>query len=458
VTQTREPATQIHRELGLRDLTLFAIAVIVGPRWITIAAHAGPGSVTLWVAAAVLFAAPLGVVVAALMKKYPGSGGLYLWTREDFGPWHGFLAFWTYWFAIALTLPGSALFAMSVSAFTFGPRFAYLADNRAYVLISSLTAIWIALGTNIVGMKVGKWTENAGGFTSWAIAALLAGAAALVWRNHGSVTPMNVWPVWNWDTLSLFGGIAYALSGMELLGMMSSEIRSPERTVVPATWVASLFATAFYIVTTIALLVLVRPEKVEVMHGLADGADIAAKSLGWVWIAPAMAALVVVNGIGGWGGYGASVSRLPHAAGVDALLPAAFGRIHPRWGTPVFSILILGGVTSFLLVVTQLGDTLRAAYQTIVSLMVIAGFLPYIYIFISGWMAGRRMSAVSGMAITALAIISSVVPTPDVTNVVLFEAKIIGGTVLMIGLAWMVYRRGSRNVTASEQDCQPQAR
>jgi amino acid transporter len=437
---------QPHRELGLRDLTLFAIAVIVGPRWITIAAHAGPGSVTLWIAAAVLFAAPLGVAVAALMRKYPGPGGLYLWTREDFGPWHGFLAFWTYWFSIALTLPGSAMFAMSVSAYTFGPRFAYLADNRAYVLISSLAAIWIALGTNLVGMKVGKWTENAGGFTSWAIAALLAGAAALVWHTHGSVTTMHIWPVWNWDTLSLFGGIAYALSGMELLGMMSSDIRSPERTVIPATWMASLFATAFYIATTVALLVLVTPEKVQVMHGLADAADIAQKSLGWVWIAPVMAALVVVNGIGGWGGYGASVPRLPHAAGVDALLPAAFGRIHPRWGTPVFSILVFGAVTTVLLVITQLGDTMRAAYQTIVSLMVIAGFLPYIYMFMSAWKCGRRISAVSGMAITALAIISSVVPTPDVTNVLLFEVKIVGGTALIIGLAWLVYRSGVSRV------------
>ncbi len=127
-----------HRELGLRDLTLFAIAVIVGPRWIAIAAHAGPGSVTLWIAAALFFAAPLGVAVAALMKKYPGSGGLYLWTREDFGPWHGFLSFWTYWFSIALTLPGSAMFAMSVGAYTLGPKYAHLADSRAYaVLIAS---------------------------------------------------------------------------------------------------------------------------------------------------------------------------------------------------------------------------------------------------------------------------------------------------------------------------------
>jgi amino acid transporter len=439
-----------HRELGLQDLTLFAIAVIVGPRWIAIAAHAGPGSVTLWIAAALFFAAPLGVAVATLMKKYPGNGGLYLWTREDFGPWHGFLSFWTYWFSIALTLPGSAMFAMSVGAYTLGPQYAHLADSRAYVLIASLSAIWIALGTNIVGMKVGKWTENAGGITSWIIGILLVTIGWLVWRSQGSVTQMNVWPVWNWDTLSLFGGIAYALSGMELIGMMSSDIRSPDRTVVPSTWIATLFATIFYTLTTVALLVLIKPEKVETLHGLADGADIASKFLGWTWVAPVMAGLVVVNGIGGWGGLGASVSKLPHAAGVDALLPSAFGKIHPRWGTPAFSILIFGAVTSALMIIAQLGDTMKAAYQTIVSLMVIAGFFPYIYLFGSAWKAGRRISAVLGQAITALALISSIVPTPDVNNVFLFEAKILGGTALIAGLAWIVYRRGTKSAFYSK--------
>ena len=47
----------------------------------------------------------VGVAVAALIAKYPEAGGLYVWAREDFGPWHGFLCFWVYWFSIALTLP-----------------------------------------------------------------------------------------------------------------------------------------------------------------------------------------------------------------------------------------------------------------------------------------------------------------------------------------------------------------
>src|ERR1700704_3431818 len=183
--------TNLKRELGLRDLTLFAIACIVGPRWIAVAASAGPGSVILWIGAAVMFAAPLGVAVAALIHKYPDAGGLYAWTRHAFGPWHGFLCFWLYWLGIALTLPNSAMFAMSMSAYALGPKYAYLADSQTFVVISTLISIWIGLGTNIVGMKVGKWTENLGGITSWLLGGLLVIAAAVVWKLRGSATPMQ---------------------------------------------------------------------------------------------------------------------------------------------------------------------------------------------------------------------------------------------------------------------------
>ncbi len=440
---------QLTRELGLRDLTLFAIACIVGPRWISVAANAGPGSVLLWIGAAVFFAAPLGVATAALMTKYPGAGGLYLWARRDFGPFHGFLSVWIYWFSIALTVPGSAMFAMSMSAYTLGPGYEYLADDRAYVVLTTLASIWVALGTNLVGMRIGKWTENLGGITSWALGLLLVGMAAVVWFRQGSVTAMHWMPVWNWDTFGLFGAIAFGLSGMEVLGMMGAEIRNPERNVVPATWAGTLFVTLFYVATTISLLVLLRPESVSELHGLADGGNVAASILGLPWVTPLLAVIVVVNSVGGWGGWGSAVSRLPYAAGVDHLLPEAFARVHPRWHTPHISILVFGLVASGLLIAIQFGDTLSAAYQTLLSLMVLVGFLPYFYLFASAWKCGRRLAAASGLAMTAVTVVSSAVPTGEVSNVWVFEGKLAAGAALMIGSAWLVYYRRARAAAAA---------
>jgi len=435
--------SKLTRELGFRDLTLFAIVCVVGPRWIAIAAHAGPSSITIWIAAAVLFAAPLGVAVAALMQKYPGAGGLYVWTREDFGPWHGFLAFWTYWFAIALTLPSSAMAAISTSAYAFGSKYAYLADSRVYVLVACLATIAIALGTNLVGMRIGKWTENLGGITTWVLGAVLVILGAVVYSRAGSATAIHLEPEWTWDTLSFFGMIAYALSGMEFIGMMGAEIRDPARIVKPVVFVATTVVGLFYIATTIAVLVMLKPAAIEPLHGLADAGNVASAMFGWRWITPLIVLLFIVTSIGGWGGMGAAVSRMPYAAGVDSLLPAAFGRIHPRWHTPYVSILTFGFVTAALLLLLQVGETMRAAYQTLVSLMVIAGFIPYLYLFASAWKARHRIAAGLGLLNTALAIASSVVPTPDITNVWAFEIKIVAGTALMIGAAWWVYRRAS---------------
>ena len=112
-------------------------------------------------------------------------------------------------------------------------------------------------------------------------------------------------------------------------------------------------------------------------------------------------------------------------------------------GTPHVALLVLGLIASGLLIAIQAGDTMRAAYQELVSLMVITGFLPYIYIFGSAWKAGRRASAVSGWAITLLAILCAVVPTAEVTNVWLFEGKLLGGTAAVIVAAWWLYRRAA---------------
>jgi amino acid transporter len=433
--------TSLPKELGFFDLTLFAIACIVGPRWIAVAAAAGPGSITLWIAAAVAFAAPLGIAVAALVSRYPSAGGLYIWAREDFGPWHGFLCFWIYWFSIALTLPSSAMFAMSVSTYALGPQYAHLADNQVFIVIASLVSIWIALATNLVGMRVGKWTENIGGITSWLLGIIIVAAGWLVWNKYGSMTPLRFAPDVSWSNLRFFGSLAFGLSGMEVLGMMGGEIRSPRRSIVPAAWIGTLFTTVFYVTCTIALLVVMMPDEVSELHGLADGANVMAEALDARWLTPLIATVVFINSVGGWGGLGAAVSRLPYAAGVDHLLPAAFARVHPRWKTPYVSILTFGATASALLVLIQLGDTLHASYETLLSLMVLIGFLPYFYVFASAWKCGHRITAVSGLAMTALTVISTAIPGDDVANVWLFEAKLLGGAALMIGSAWLVYRR-----------------
>jgi hypothetical protein len=112
-------------------------------------------------------------------------------------------------------------------------------------------------------------------------------------------------------------------------------------------------------------------------------------------------------------------------------------------------MVVFAGMASALLLLIQLGDTMRAAYDALISLMVLSGFIPYLYIFGSAWKGRRRVSAMLGLMVTALAIVSSAVPGREVTNVGLFEVKLAAGTLLMVGFAWLVYRRAARRAASS---------
>ena len=429
------------RTLGTRDITLFAIASIVGSRWIASAAHAGPGSILLLVIGAVCLGVPLAIATAALTVRHPQAGGIYIWTRHDFGPWHAFLCFWLYWMGTIVWFPGAAMFYVGAAAGVAGPAGQHLADDRAWLITASLAAIWIALGANIFGVKSGQRIADIGAVGSWVLAALLGAAAWVFRQHHAPATTFHLLPEFSWETVGLFSTFAFAFSGMEVLGLMGAEIRDPKRSMPRAAWVASVFAILFYGGGTVAILILLRPDQVSELQGLTQAGNAMAAALGTPWLPPLIAALVFSTAIGQFGGLGSSTARLPFAAGADGLMPRAFGKVHPRWNTPHVSIATLGAIASALLLLMQIGDSVRAAYDTIVSLMVMVSFVPYVYLFGSSWKTGNRLSAASGMAVTVIAILASVVPPGGVTNVWIFEGKLAIGTVAFVGSAWFVYRR-----------------
>src|SRR5690348_17817936 len=124
--------------MGFWDVLLFNIATVLGPRWIAAAAHNGPSSVSLWIIAAVFFFVPTALVINELSSRFPEEGGLYAWARDAFGPFHGFIAGWTYWIYTIFYFPGLLLASASMSAYIIGGRGAALAGNRTYLLSVSL--------------------------------------------------------------------------------------------------------------------------------------------------------------------------------------------------------------------------------------------------------------------------------------------------------------------------------
>jgi len=153
---------------------------------------------------------------------------------------------------------------------------------------------------------------------------------------------------------------------------------------------------------------------------------------------------------------------VPFVVGIDRYLPAAFGRIHPRWKTPWVSILVQAAVSALVLLFSQFNETTRGAYQFLVDAAIILYFIPFLYMYaaaiklsgrkdrlenkqavlIPGGKLGVWIASGLGFVVVFGGIILSLIPPGDSSNKLGFELKLIGGTVTSVALGLILYFRG----------------
>jgi amino acid transporter len=424
--------------MGLRDLVLFNIAAVVSIRWLATAAHIGPGSLALWAGAAVFFFVPLARAVAHLTEWLPEEGGVYVWTRHSFGEWHGFVCGWCYWLSNVFYFPNLLVSGVGIALYT-----AAVAEDRLVVIAVSLAVLVAALVANLLGLRVGKWLQNVGAPATCAAGAGLIALGALVLARGGAAGRVGALPDWNWNSLNFWSQIAFAFGGLELGAILAGEIRDPRRTVRRAAWISGLVIAGFYILGTMAILTLLPPGRINVVTGLGQAAEAAAGRLGLAWVAPALALLILLGFAGQFGAWMGGGARLAFVIGLERYLPAAFSRLHPRWGTPHVALYTQAAACAFFLVAMQLGENLRTGYQLLVDMTVITYFIPFLYLFAAVWKRGRRWIGASGFAVTAAGVAFSFVPPAGASSAWLYEAKLVAScaVLLLVGRAFFVRGR-----------------
>ena len=461
------PKSQLRKTMGFWDVLLFNIATVLGPRWVAAAGHNGTSSISLWVLAGALFFVPGALVINELSSRFPEEGGLYVWAKEAFGDFHGFVAGWTYWIYTVFYFPGLLLASASMSAYVLGERGATLSQDRTFLITVSLALLVVAVVLNIIGLNIGKWLQNAGGVGTYLPLSMLVGVAALVYLRHGSVTHFtvaNMMPTWNWDTVNFWSQIAFAFSGLELVSAMSEEVRDPRRTLPRAVFAAGALIAFMYIVGTVAILALVPAADLDPKSGVFHAITVGSVALKIGFIGILAAVLVSVGNAGGVGSTVAGIARVPFVVGIDRYLPAAFGKIHPRWKTPYISILVQAIVSGTILLLSQINETTRGAYQFLIDAAIILYFIPFLYMFaaviklsrrkdrkesehavlVPGGMIGVWVSGGLGFLVVLLGIFVSLVPPGDSSDKLGFELKLLAGTLASILLGLVLYWRGAR--------------
>ena len=448
-----QEAPHLKRVLGRWDLVLLFVVAVFNLNVVPSIAANGGVTVWLWIISLLLFFWPQGIAVIELAHRYPSEGGVYLWAKEVFGDFHGFLSGWCYWTNNMMYVPTIMLYFVGVSVFVLGPAHSGLADSKPFALAASLALLIILVVLNIIGLGVGKWINNVGGLGTFIAGGLLVALGVIVWLRFGtSVTAADFRvPANPRFVMNSFGVICFGLIGLELASVMGDEIENPRKTLPGAVAWGGILSGALYIGTTLILLVAVSKEQISVLQGIvqAVGNMSARVGIGWI-IAPfaLMLSLSIAGIASAWLGGSA---RIPFVAGLDSYMPDWLGKIHPKYSTP-YAALIVHATVSMILVVVNFsfaGAGVQETFQKLLSLAVVLNLIPFLYIFaallkIAAQPSFRRArygkttliaAGLSGLLTTMLGIALAFFPAQQITSLFSYELWMFGGTLAFIGLA-----------------------
>lgn len=465
----------LKRGIRFRDLVLFYVISGLSVRWTAMAAAAGPSILVIWIAALLCFFIPLAASVMELSSRYPQEGGIYVWTREAFGDASGFVSAWTYLMSNLPYFPGVLYFGAASALFAFGNKAQGLAANPFYYV--GFSVAWLAIITliNIRGVNLGKWLNNACAFGAILPLVALLVLAATAYAHFGSATPFrfaDLVPHFTLGNAVFWSSVFFAFGGVESGSAMGDEIQNPRRIIPLAILIGGSVLALGYIGGTTALLVALPSSAVAGPEGFINGVALLCARLHVSWIIAPIALLVGLNAVGGAAAYLSSTSRLPFVAGIDHYLPAAFGRVHTRFRTPYVAIAAYGIAGVAVALLSQAGTTVRGAYDVLVSMAIIAYFIPYLLLFgamirLQSRPAGPEVRRVPGgkpvafalgfigLLSTGATILLSVIPAADDPNKILTVVKVVGGSAILIGAGIAIFLLGRARARRTLQIANP---
>lgn len=371
----------------LRGLSLLgAVALVVGNMVgtsvytlpATLAAACGPLGILAWVvtAAGYLFVA---LVYARLGPLYPRTGGPYVFAREAFGDFAGFLVVWSYWIsatvgnaAIGLAVVGYvAWFSPALSASHFGKFLV------AQVLVWGLTILNVLGVRNGGRLQIGVMVLNV-------VPLLVFSALAVGHFDSGNLVPFAPH---GWTALPAGAAmIVWAYSGIESATVPAEEMRGEGRTIQRGTMLGYALGTLVFLAVAVGVAGVMPNEVLAVSERpMAAAAARVAGDFGELAISIA----AVAAGLGTLNGWILLSGRIPVSAAQDGVFPARLGAIHGRFRTPHVALLAGGAIASAVLCL-GLSKTLLERFSSIVGFSVLLTLLPHLFVAASQLVLARR--------------------------------------------------------------------
>jgi amino acid transporter len=340
---------QHKRSLGVRDMTLFTVSAILLLDTLAASASIGVSSITWWILLGILFFIPYGLISAELGTTYPEQGGIYAWVRDAFGPRWGTRVTWLYWLNTAIWNGAILVLFAGVFSQVFLPDLGLGAK-----LAMAIALNWLVVLITTFSLNIGKWVPNAGAAIKLiAFAALIVGGVAFAMRDD--VRLANDFSAWSfvpeWGASATYiSTIIYGMLGFELVCSASEEMKDPVRDVPRAILWSGIVIFLAYVLGTFAILAAIPVENIDLVEGLVDTLrqlfGESALGVGAAFVLGIMVMLTFFSNCVTWA---IGCCRAATEAAIDGELPKFLASEHKKYGTPVGSAVVMGIITTLIL-------------------------------------------------------------------------------------------------------------
>lgn len=362
-----EAGTGLHKTLGVRDLTAFGIAAIVGAGIFstigTASYDGGPGIILLFIFVAIACAFS-AFCYAEFASMVPVSGSAYTYSYVAFGEIIAWIIGWDLLMEyaignIAVAISWSDYFTSMLEGFGIllpeyitmdywtaqagASEAAKQAWEKAPVLagirfICDLPAMFVTIiitAITFVGIKESKQSANI-------MVALKLGVIFLVIA-LGSfyVKPENWSPFLPNGIAGVLKGTAavfFAYIGFDAISTTAEECRNPQRDLPRGMIYALIICTIIYVLIALVLTGMVNYSKLNV----GDPMAFVFEEVGLNWIAGIIAVSAVIATASVMLVFQVGQPRIWMSMSRDGLLPKVFATIHPKYKTPSFSTILTG--------------------------------------------------------------------------------------------------------------------
>jgi len=357
-----------------KEITLFMATMLVCGNMIgsgvfmlpaTLAEVSGPlATIIAWILTTI-GSILIAVSFSNLGSKYPSTGGAYQYTKEAFGEFAGFLNAWLYWNGSWI---GNA--AIIVSIASYSSALIPALNNPIISIVFTSSILWIFTFINIIGVK------KAGKIQSFATVFKIVFFVFFIIVALVNFDSSNLLPLIPADkglnTVSLAAtSTLWAFVGLESATVTAGEISNPEKNIRKSTIYGLIISSIIYILISVASMGVM--SNTELASSSAPLTDILSKVLGPA-IGKPLALAVVICILGTTIGWLLSTARVAYAAGEDGVFPKAFGKLSPKYGTPVNS-LVIGAVLVNILLIMNYQKSMVDTF-TFITILATLAFLP----------------------------------------------------------------------------------